>query len=271
MGAELIAGLVLVAAQAAATVPVPVHTLRLDEVQGADAMALADRVLSPAVRRVVVGGVIRRQWASGQVFALFYRTAGAPASADMCARTIRTIRAGAPMASGGKAPGDTVLTVAEGEVFEERAVLPPSERATPARCAVAQGYVRLDDDPLRSAAYRTLATAMAAAKARGRLRFALSCTDEGGQACSDPRQALATLPMDMLYGFTMHAREQTVLSERGGVRVVQDKRIAAGDAYQIEVSFGMSGDDGKSWRVYWDQTPAGVAAIRLARHAVVYH
>jgi len=262
----------LVLAAAQATAP----TLTLGEVDARQdrgaALKLAARVLPPEVAARVVEGTVRRQWLPGQVWWIGFRERARVAGADLCERQAHSVEAAAAQAAN-EAPADTVLTVGAPRSWVEAAVLPPGTRATPAACETA-AFIAIPEDGARQvAAYRVLVAAMAAARGRARLPFAVTCRAEKPQACADARAALATLPMDALGGIGVSCLDEEKRRDVHGAggAIISCPPPVRGARYQAEVSFGMSGDDGQSWRAGFVHRAGWPAEIALRRSMVIYH
>lgn len=237
-------------------------------------MTLANRLLPPKVKGRVVEGKIRRQFFPGQSWWVGWRERGRPAGGDFCERTAYSMQLSAPGAAGGDAPADTLLVASKLETWRMGAVLPSGERATPDSCSRAPGYVGLQGDERRIlAAYRVLVAAMAAAQRPGDLPFALTCQSEKPDACADARRALATLPMEALSAVWTKCTEadRVVDDHTPGLRLIGCRPLEPGQPYEAEVAFGMSGDDGQSWRIQFIHADRWPATIALRRSMIIYH
>lgn len=248
-----------------------VHTLTLGEIAplaDGGGMVLAPRVLPAAIAGRVVEATVRRVWLPGQVWGLTFLDAPRPTGADTCERQSYRIQASAPQAPGGEAPADTVLTLGEVETDRGVAVLPSGVPASEANCRGA-GYISLRYDPARRiASYRVLAAAMAAARRPNALPFAVTCRSEKPAACADARAALAGLPMAAIGGIGISCLEEEKV-RRGGI--ISCPPLRAGQPYQAEVAFGMSGDDGQSWRVSFVHRSGWPETIAMRRTTIIYH
>lgn len=245
----------------------------LREVEGADALALAERLLPPDIRGRVVEGKVRRQWLPGQVYWIGYFERNRPAGQDLCERTAHAVQLGAPNAPGDKAAPDTPLKVGKLQSWREVAVLRPGQAATAERCAETPGYISVRYDPARTlAAYRVLASAMTAAARRGSLPFKIECAGIP-LACADPRKALASLPMEALAGIGVTCTDDNKLIDAStpGVRLISCRPLQPGAPYVAEVRFGMSGEDGQSWSVSFTHAERWPETILLSRSTVIYH
>ena len=85
------------------------------------------------------------------------------------------------------------------------------------------------------------------------------------------RAALATLPLDGLYGIEVTSGRTDVIEDRGNVRLLQTRPIIASELYQVKCAFGPSGTDGNSWRIRWTAGDAALRDIRISRNHVIYH
>lgn len=250
-------------------------SISLGEVEKRDAMALADRLLAPDIRGRVVEGAVRRQTSPGQVYWIGYREGGRAAGRDLCERVIHTVQLSAPTAPGDNAPPDTLLGVRATKSGKEIAVLAPGQAATDDRCAKAAGYVLNGYEPERRlAAYRVLVAAMAAAARPGTLPFRIDCAADTGDACAGPRKALASLPIDALFGIDIACTEENrvvVDDSTPGVRVTSCRPIEPGQPYNAEFSFDRTGRDGLSWKVSFTHAERWPETIRVLRTMVIPH
>jgi hypothetical protein len=248
------------------------RTIMLSEVDGAEAMAVAAKVLPANIRATVVEGRVSRQFLPGHAFWAAYVTQARVLGEDLCTRTQYAVHmsdAGAP----GAPPFEIKLLIGPVERRELQAIVFPANNANDASCATTKGFVSVsgsEDDRRRINAYRQLVAAMRLAKTAKPLPFHTLCSPADDAACRDVRRSLANLPLGELY--SIHVMSLKSESEgTGRVRIVRMKQIQSSDPYDIELSFGISGKDGKSWRVRWRETGRPLAEIRLERAMVIYH
>ncbi|KQM98280.1 MULTISPECIES: hypothetical protein [unclassified Sphingomonas] len=253
--------------------PAKAQTIARTEVEQGDAMRLADRLLPPEIHRTVVGGSIRRQFIPGTVFDAWYRTAPRVAGPDLCERTeYRVTVQGGPV--GIPMPDDSVLTIRPPEKYLRYAIVYPAHTATARNCAASDGFVSIgtNDRERQLAAYRRLIATMRAAKAGAPLPMDVRCgTSDEKPACTDSRKALAALPLDALFRIDIDSGISRVLSRMDHGVVTQQQPVESGAPYAVELSFGPSGDDYRSWRLSWREDDTARPRLLLARHAVIYH
>lgn len=253
--------------------PAKAQTIAKTEVERNDAMRLADRLLPPDIRKTVVSGSIRRQFLPGTVFGASYQTAPRVAGPDLCERTDYSVTVqGGPV--GIPMPDDSLLTILLPEKHLRYAIVYPARTATAHHCAASNGFVSLgtDDRNRQLAAYRRLIATMRAAKAGAPLPMDARCgTSDDKPACTDPRKALAALPLDALFWISIDSGISRVLSRTDHGVVTQQQPVESGAPYAVELSFGPSGDDYRSWRLSWREDGTARPRLLLARHAVIYH
>ncbi|UYY58326.1 hypothetical protein [Sphingomonas sp. S2-65] len=247
-------------------------TIMLSEVDGADAMALAAKVLPGDIRATVVEGQVRREFLPGHAFLATYLTKAQVLGEDSCTRTQYNVHMRG-VGGAGVPPSTTELLIGSVERRELQAIVFPSNKAGDASCAATKGFVSVsgsEDDRRRINAYRQIVAAMRVAKAAKPLPFNALCSPADELACRDVTRSLANLPLDEL--FSIQVRGLKLKSEgTGQVRIIHSKQIQPSEPYDVELSFGMSGEDGKSWRVRWRETGRPLAELRLERSMVIYH
>lgn len=261
-------------AQSEMAIPPQVPTLALEQVRGADPVALADSVLPPDVASKVVGGLVRRQWAPGQVYFIRLDEQAEMHAPDLCRRLSHIGGAGAPAAVEA-APGDTPLAL---QPFAPVTFYAPTypEAADDATCQALKGWISASTDQT-DATLKMLARlteAMGQAAGRAPLPFDLSCTTENSYSTSGPcrnaRRELADLPLGALLGIRL---QNTVYQEepiQNGVRVRKMQPVENGRWPQAEVSFDASPPDGKSWTVILKGVDR-LEAVEMRRSTIIRH
>ena len=239
-------------------------TVTAGELERATPAELAARLLPAADAARVVGGRIR---ADVRIFAyeIGVWERSVPIGPTICRRPTHT-RFYFDRTSLGR-PGDpsVVLTaIGETESFETYGTTYP-DPATPERCARLANYL----GAAPGAAERTiraltrLTDAIRAAAAPGPLPFALRCrTDAGDQPCGNERAALASLPLDLLWGVSF---------ERGYYTRRDAQSAAPGEESMPTMEFGMSGPDGRSWFVTLVGDRERFREVVMWRTMVIYH
>ena len=264
----------LVPAQSGAAGDEP--TIALEDVERADAMAIADRLLPQEILSTVIEGTVRREWLPGNVFVANYRTAPRPTGPDLCERTLYSVRMSGGQPTPGAVSGGTDLTIGSIEATQLEAVVFPAAAADAESCRLTEGYIALGpgmsprEPEMRLAAYRRLVERMRAARGSGPLEFEIVCKPIEDAPCADPRAALARLPLGALFRIDLDSARYEIISEDGRTSFRQRLPVEPARAYRVMFEFGSSGRDGKSWRVSWQE---GVPdpAIQLERHAIIYH
>lgn len=261
-------------AQSDTAIPPQVPTLALDQVRGADPAVLAARVLPPDAASKVVGGLVRRQWAPGQVYFIRLDERAEIHAPEMCRRLSHIGGAGAPAAVEA-ASGDTPLAL---QPFAPVTFYAPTypEAADDATCQALKGWISASTDQT-DATLKMLARlteAMRQAAGRAPLPFDLSCTTETSYSTSGPcrnaRRELADLPLGALLGIRL---QNTVYQDepiQNGVRVRKMQPVENGRWPQAEVSFDASPPDGKSWTVILKGVDR-LEAVEMRRSTIIRH
>lgn len=260
-----VAGLSLTNAQA--------QTISMGEIEHRDAMAVAERLLPADIRPQVVEGVLRREFLPGNIFWAGYRTKPRPVGTDMCEQTLYSVQLRGTAPPSASPNSGSELTIAPVQRRELHALVFPARKAGADSCAVAKGFVDLSgrEGERQTAAYRLLVQAVRAARAPEPLPFGLRCAPAEDAACRDARAALANLPLEVLHRIEVSSGLSDVLSDGGGVRLIQQRPIGREQAYDVTFAFGMSGTDGRSWRVSWVQDRDGPSEVLLTRTLVISH
>ena len=269
IGIFLMASIAAPAAMAAAEPP---QTIALGEFREAGAMDLAGRLLPAEIAEAVVTGRIDPQWLPGQAFVVLYHEVPRDRGDRLCsmmvhAVPVRNLRA----PSRRDAPADLALTIEQVESNDTIAVLPPWDGGP---CSAERPYVVLREGlqgAYQEAAYRQLLSWMALAREGRELGVALSCRSDNPEACSNPRQALGTLPLEALRGIQVLNPEQLVQSEYGTTRVLVDAPLTEEDPRSITLSLGPSQPDGQTWTLSWTENDGAPPALRMSRSHVFYH
>ncbi|MBY8336516.1 hypothetical protein KYN89_05605 [Alteriqipengyuania sp. NZ-12B] len=264
----------LVPAQSGAAGEEP--SIALEDVERADAMAIADRLLPPEILSTVIEGTVRREWLPGNVFVANYRTAPRPTGPDLCERTLYSVRMSSGPPPAGADSGGTDLTIGSIEATRLEAVVFPAAAADAESCRLTEGYIALGpgmsprEPELRLAAYRRLVERMRAARGPAPLQFEIECKPIDDASCTDLREALANLPLGALFRIDLDTARYEIIREDGRASFRQRLPVDPTRDYQVVFEFGASGKDGKSWRVSWQEgTPE--PAMLLERQAIIYH
>lgn len=261
-------------AQSDTAIPPQVPTLALDQVRGADPAVLAARVLPPDAASKVVGGLVRRQWAPGQVYFIRLDERAEIHAPEMCRRLSHIGGAGAPAALEA-ASGDMPLAL---QPFSPVVFYAPTYpmTANEAMCQTAKGWIGTPPDrpepTLRMLARLTDAMRQAAGDAP--LPFDIACTTETSHStsgpCPDARRALADLPLDSLLSILL---QNTVYQDepiQNGIRVRKMQPVEDDRWPQAEVSFAASPPDGKSWIVILKGVDR-LEAVEMRRTTIIRH
>ena len=252
------------------------QTIAMEAVEGADAMAIADRLLPPEIAATVVEGTVRRVWVPGNVFVANYRTAPRPTGPDLCARTLYSVQLSGGQPPPGTVSGGTDLAIGSVQEALLEAVVFPAVRADAESCRLTDGYIALSsgmspaEPEMRRAVYRRLVERMRAARGSAPLKFEIVCKPVDDAPCADPRTALANLPLDALFRIDLDSARYEIIKEEGRVSIRQRLSVEPARDYKVMFEFGTSGRDAKSWRVLWQEgTPE--PAMSLERQAIIYH
>lgn len=248
------------------------RTLPLAEFKQADPLVLAPKVLPTETAERITGGWVRRQWVPGQVYRALFWEQSQPERDGICARRVHLVSAGNPNAPGNPDDPETVLTVSDlGAGMQYGPSYP--EPATESRCAELTGYIGGSEGQMEGqlGTLGRLTTAMRLAAGTDELPFTLECDPhEAATACDNPRQALATLPLDKL----LRVQPSRPLPPRDastppGPRVfVQTGTPRNWNAAVVE--FDISGPGARSWIV----TVTGneqVETVRLRSAMIIRH
>ncbi|KPM21785.1 hypothetical protein AAJ72_14175 [Citromicrobium sp. RCC1885] len=251
-------------------------TIALEDVERADAMAIADRLLPPEILSTVIEGTVRRVWVPGNVFVANYRTAPRRTGPDLCERTLYSVRMSGGQPPPGAVSGGTDLTIGSIEATQLEAVVFPAVRADAESCRLTEGYIALGpgmsprEPELRLAAYRRLVERMRAARGPGPLEFEILCKPTDDPPGTDPRAALDNLPLGALFRIDLDSARYEIISEEGRVSFRQRLPVEPARDYKVVFEFGPSDGDAMSWRVSWEEgTPE--PAMLLERQAIIYH
>jgi hypothetical protein len=246
--------------------------LPVSEVAQAAPVVLAPKVLPAETADRVAGGWVRRWRGPGQVYRALFWERSMPHGERFCARPVHVVQLSNRDAPGHTAPPDTPLTLeslGEGVQYAPAYPLP----ATPERCAELKGYIAGPDGVVQAQLEMIdrLTLAMAAAGGHDPLPFRLTCTGEDAEACADPRQALAELPLDALLDVRRPHANELDRSERrpDGPRVYMEPRQ---DAPWEAARFGFdsSGRNHMSWTVVL-QGADEVESVELRRTTIIRH
>ncbi|MBX7456696.1 hypothetical protein K3152_00400 [Qipengyuania sp. 1NDH17] len=239
--------------------------LTKEKLDARDASGLVELLLEPATAREVVDATVQPLWGPPDTWRATFLGRAQPIGTDTCLRKRFWVTlTGTP---------DGEFIRKDMQETEDLVVLQPGKRATLASCATAEGYVNaayLANRFYQVATYRMFRRMMSDAAGKGSLSFRLRCSDKGGDACSDPRAALASLPVDKLFSVSVLNVEKRQM-EGMSKGVLTHPPIAIGKPYTVEISFGPSGNDSKSWRVYWTMVPDKKPVVELKRQTVYYH
>ena len=239
--------------------------IQKEKLEAGDASGLAEMLLDTAVQKEIVESRVSRLWVPGEVWRAVFLGRPQPLSADLCLRNRYRVDLKGD-ASGKITPGATGSPL-------DFAVLPVGTVATPESCAEAEGFVYAVSSENRLyqvEAYRMFRRMIHDAQGTEPLPFRLSCEGEDAEACADPRAALANLPMDALFAVSVQNVER-IQKEGVSAGIYSRPPIGVGSSYTVEVSFGRSGPDGRSWRVLWQMGPRGMTPVLLKRTTVFYH
>lgn len=246
--------------------------LPVSDVAQATPVGLAPRVLPAETADRVTGGWVRRWWVPGQVYRALFWERSMPYGERFCARPVHVVQLSNRDAPGRDAPPDTPLALESlGEGVQYAPAYP--QPATPDRCAELKGYIAGPDGVVQTQLEMIdrLTQAMAAAGGHDPLPFRLDCTGEDAEACADPRQALAGLPLDALLDVRRPHASELNRSERrpDGPRVYMEPRQDA-SWEAASFSFDSSGRDGRSWTVLLRGT-AETESVELRRTTIIRH
>ena len=241
------------------------ETLVKAKLDAGDASGLAELLLDPEVQKEIVDVSVRRMWAPGDVWRATFLGKAQPLGQDICLRNRYWVDL--------KAEAEGGISASETSSTEDLTVLPIGESASHASCGIAEDFINASYPANRLyqvEAYRMLRRMMHDAAGEDALPFEIECTDEDSDICSEPRAAFAELPTDKLFAVNVLNAEKRQMEgmSRG---ILTHPPIAIGKPYTVEVSFGRSGPDGKSWRVYWTMEPDVEPIVQIRRQTVIYH
>jgi len=269
IGIFLLAAIAAPAAMAAAEPP---PTISLGEFREAEAMDLAGRLLPAEIAEAVVTGRIDPQWLPGQAFVVLYHQAPRDRGGRLCSMTVHAVSVQNLRAPSGRdAPADLTLTIEQTESNDTIAVLPPWDDGP---CSAERPYVVLREGlegAYQEAAYRQLLGWVALAREGRDAGVALSCRSDNPEACSNPRQALATLPLEALRSIQVLNPKQLVQPDHGTTRVLVHAPLTEEDPRSITMSLGPSQPDGQTWTLSWTENDGAAPALRMSRSSVFFH
>ncbi len=257
----------------------PVTTLTLGDAKNMPAKELARRLLPPDVAPRIVEGGVDRVWLLGQVHSARFSERAIAAGAMLCRQRVHTVRLSNPGAAGHPDDPAVVLDVGPAEIRNGYATTFP-QRAGAKSCAQIKSLVFPTEQSRERtiAAIEQLTTAMAAARSRHPLPFALDCKeDEGGDACLDARLALANLPLKSLFGVSFDTNSyvtDSIIPAADGKTMVRVRRMVPspdGSPPTPTFEFGNSGPDGRSWRVTFIGENGTLKRVAMRRSVIIYH
>lgn len=252
---------------------VPPRTVTWAEVDKKTPQQLSRMFLPPAAAANVIDGKLGRIWLPGQSFGLSLWTASRPAGPQLCHR----VRHGLDLKNTNVGwaevtPPDTALTVGEVRSRDQYATTYP-RAATLETCAEPLGYLSPPENEREAAleALDRLVRAIDMARQSTKLPFALECrADDGDSACSNQRQALASLPLDVIYRVSFWTVDQRIrlYSEQFGPELLLALNRSPPAA---EIEFGPSPPNGRSWRIMTESVDGRLSRILMRRTTVIYH
>lgn len=249
----------------------PERSLLLSEVNQADPLVLAPKVLPAGTAGRITGGWVRRWWVPGQVYRTLFWEHSLPEREGICARRVHVVELANRNAPGHPDDPATVLTQHDlGDGVQYGPSYP--EPATEARCAELTGYIAGPEDRIEGqlATIGRLTEAMRLAEGSAELPFALECDPQGASnACDDPRRALAELPLGKLLSVGPSLVRPRDASTPPGPRIFVDTGVP--QPWSVtEIEFDISGPGARSWMV----TLVGgerLEAVRLRSAMIVRH
>ena len=268
----LIALLALPAGSAVAQTDGQAATITLGEIRVPDAIVLKDRLLPAAIAAKVEAGRIVRQWLPGEAHRATFREPPREGSDRLCTMAVHsvTLSDGGPLAPRGL--GEALpLTIGPLESGETFAVRPAGSEAP---CTPDLPYVYRQQGlagELQEAAYRRVLEWIDRARGGSDPGVALECNSEQPMDCADPRAALAALPLETLLDIHVVNPRHVVQSDLGNVRVLVAQPLARDEPYEVTVALGMSGEDGRSWRLTWTEGGGDLSPVRMRRSTITYH
>jgi hypothetical protein len=248
------------------------RTVPLREILGLTGPALAARLLPAEEAARVTEGRLFGGMVPGLRFAILWERASV-IGPTICGRRGYSGAVRTPPGETGRAPDedDAVATFADLSSFEAVATTWP-EPATPERCAPATAYVSSPAGRrhLTIAALNKLTAAMEAARRRGKLGFEITC-EEKASRCSNPRAALAQLPLEAIRAVKIDAGDQLarVLTEGGPFGFVVPG--PANYVPQATIEIGMSKRDFRSWHVTLVEADGKVVKVVMKHLDIIYH
>jgi hypothetical protein len=246
-------------------------TVSLGQIRAQDAMAFRAAVLPADIAARVVAGRIQKVWLPGQTYSAIYREAPRDRGDALCTMAVHSVYLSNTAPAAADAPDGLPFIVENLQSNETMAVRPPWDRGP---CSTESGYVVLWpglQGEYQTAAYRRLLGWIALAREGRDPGVELGCRSEAAEECADPRAALASLPLDALFGIEVRNPRSIELSSQPGVRVLGAAPLTAAEPHAVTASFGMSGENGHSWRVEWVENDGQPPRVQLRRGMVIYH
>lgn len=257
----------------------PRVAVTLDDVRNLPSSELAAGVLPPEIARRIVGGVAWRLFIPGQHWLMRFWEQARPTAPMICLRAQHSRAAtNARAAERPDKPDEIAMEI--GELQHDFALASTyPEPATPQSCDKAKGYATTYPVNLAATtdAIRTLNTAMGHAAADSALPFTLECSSKEDDACADPRDALANLPLSVLSGvsfsFAYQGKYVVDVVERDGTTTYKSRWVPAppDENPSDTIEFGRSGRDGKSWRVVMRSKDGRLEHVQMRRSMISYH
>jgi len=252
--------------------------ISIKEVEGADAIVLAKKLLPANVRADVVEGVVRRQFLPGNVYWVGYLTKPRRIANDLCARKQISVQLRSKTAKEPGSVADTQLTVGGIEHRELRALIISDDRKGESGCPAKGGYISFDGtqtDVGRFEAYRTLARVIMLAQSSNPLNFELTCEDEQstGVCAKDGRRALASLDLKELgsiqpvYNTSCIRVVFAYPDDHCPASITGQERMI--EAWQITLPYAAG--EAFSWTVGLAPRTGSVTHIQLKRGMIIYH
>lgn len=247
------------------------RTLPLSEVEQADPLVLAPKVLPAETAAGIRGGWVRRWWVPGQVHRALFWEQSRPEREGICARRVHVVELAERNAPGHQADPATPLAV---EQLAEGIQYGPSypEPASEARCVELTGYIAGPPEQIEAVLMMLtrLTDAMRLAGGSADLPFALECTGEDPEICRDARGALANLPLDQLLNLGVSNTRYTVDNSTPGVQVRMMQPVTDGRWPQATAEFDISPPGARSWTVTLVGTDR-LEAIQMRRTTIIRH